>query len=1031
MAAIGSLRVELELADGSFTTRVIRAGTTLRQLTTQAGETVVAVRRLDSTLGNLTDGLKGTVVTLGLARAAVENLYTVFGQWAVSIARTAGEMQRLNVLLRGMSQGITEIEQAAAAGDAVRYLNNLARAAPFALRDLTQAFVRLQAGGIENTTRAMQGLADAVASFGGSREQLERASVALQQMAGKGVISMEELRQQLGEAVPSALPLLARALGTSVDDLVKRISDGAVRAGPALNALTAEFERTFGGRAQAMMMTFNGQVQQLQNNWMRLQALAGGLDASGNTIQGGFLDTLTKAMQALNTQLMSPEAQGAAIRLGQILGNVTNHMITFGGWIAKNSEALITFGTIAGGLLGLSLLTRMVQALSVALWASALSSTLAVTSALTALATGAIPTAIAGFLMIGRSINAVTLSTLGAVAALRSLSFASVGLTLVTALGQAGLVLGTLSTVAARTFAGLIAWMTAAGMAAYTLRLALVILATGGVIGIVYGAFTLLGTALDWISAKYRQLTRDSGAAYDRIRQGATDVSTIAAATAEADAVRASVAAAIDQLKQLRDFQAGRGSGRRLNLDAVDGQGVTTSSGAASLRRGANNAQAAAEDQRVLEAAIAQRETTIREGNERIALSTAAIQGASAKREEQLAEQAADLATARTNSTLLLQRGIYQQFGRTLEEARRTIDREFNANEISRTERDARLNAVARDNLSSQLAIYGQERQAWQATLDAAYDAQRTAMDTGNVEMQRTQEAIVRRAQENLERVKRAQEEAIDLASRGPGAGSFGEANNVETRTRQAETMLRNLTARIAELSAQSTGLGGELERINSLMDQGLFRGVLPDKLEDIRAAAAEVDRLDESLRKFRAAQQGLQRIDTGLDQAQRELQGYIDRLNDPTLPEAQRRFISFQREMEEALRKVAIATNGVGAAFDAAAAKTNQAIDLARQGAAAANLESYFSRTQNAETEALPRAQRLALRLAAIRTERDAMLSSALAIGNARERAAAMARVEQRASFLEARAARENTAALASASRRTARGGHRRPPRA
>ena len=41
------------------------------------------------------------------------------------------------------------------------------------------------------------------AQFGGDSEiPLKRAAIAIQQMSGKGVISMEELRQQLGEAVP-------------------------------------------------------------------------------------------------------------------------------------------------------------------------------------------------------------------------------------------------------------------------------------------------------------------------------------------------------------------------------------------------------------------------------------------------------------------------------------------------------------------------------------------------------------------------------------------------------------------------------------------------------------------------------------------------------------------------------------------------------------------------------------------------------------------------------------------------------------
>lgn len=65
--------------------------------------------------------------------------------------------------------------------------------------------------------------------FGKSSEELKRASVAIQQMAGKGVISMEELRQQFGEAVPDAMGMMARAASVSMGDLVA-VSTGTVEA---------------------------------------------------------------------------------------------------------------------------------------------------------------------------------------------------------------------------------------------------------------------------------------------------------------------------------------------------------------------------------------------------------------------------------------------------------------------------------------------------------------------------------------------------------------------------------------------------------------------------------------------------------------------------------------------------------------------------------------------------------------------------------------------------------------------------------
>ena len=47
---------------------------------------------------------------------------------------------------------------------------------------------------------------------------------ALAQMASKGTVSMEELRQQLGDRLPGALGLAAKGLGITEQELIKLVS---------------------------------------------------------------------------------------------------------------------------------------------------------------------------------------------------------------------------------------------------------------------------------------------------------------------------------------------------------------------------------------------------------------------------------------------------------------------------------------------------------------------------------------------------------------------------------------------------------------------------------------------------------------------------------------------------------------------------------------------------------------------------------------------------------------------------------------
>ncbi|WP_142243439.1 tape measure protein, partial [Klebsiella pneumoniae] len=86
-------------------------------------------------------------------------------------------------------------------------------------------------------SQSLKALVDSVARFGGDSELLKRAAVAVQQMSGKGVVSMEELRQQLGEAVPNAMKAMADAAGITMGELTKAVSSGTVEAKQALSLM--------------------------------------------------------------------------------------------------------------------------------------------------------------------------------------------------------------------------------------------------------------------------------------------------------------------------------------------------------------------------------------------------------------------------------------------------------------------------------------------------------------------------------------------------------------------------------------------------------------------------------------------------------------------------------------------------------------------------------------------------------------------------------------------------------------------------
>jgi len=120
----------------------------------------------------------------------------------------------------------------------------------FSIFDVTQALVRFKAAGVPDATFAVKALADAVSAFGGGKDELDRASVAIQQIAGKGVVSMEELRQQLGEAIPFALKVLAKSTNRNMGQLINDIQQGKISADEFNASFFKGLDEAFGGASE-------------------------------------------------------------------------------------------------------------------------------------------------------------------------------------------------------------------------------------------------------------------------------------------------------------------------------------------------------------------------------------------------------------------------------------------------------------------------------------------------------------------------------------------------------------------------------------------------------------------------------------------------------------------------------------------------------------------------------------------------------------------------------------------------------------
>lgn len=203
-----------------------------------------AMRALSSTVGQLA----GAYSALELGKAFID-------------ANVQIEMLRRSMTV---ITGSTE-----AAAQEIDFLRKTADSAGRAVGEIAGAFVRfsasartagIPAAAVRDTFEAT---VVAAGKLGLSSDKAALALDALAQMASKGVVSMEELRGQLGDALPGALAVAAKGLGVSTGELTKMVETGQV--------LTEDFLPAF---AQAMRETYGGAAQQtvgLSQAWDRLK----------------------------------------------------------------------------------------------------------------------------------------------------------------------------------------------------------------------------------------------------------------------------------------------------------------------------------------------------------------------------------------------------------------------------------------------------------------------------------------------------------------------------------------------------------------------------------------------------------------------------------------------------------------------------------------------------------------------------------------------------------------------------------------
>ena len=186
-------------------------------------------------------------------------------------------------------------KDAGLAASQIQFLKDSANAAGVSYGDLSKDFIRFSASmksaniPLQQSNELFAALTRAAGSLGMSAEETSGALNALGQMASKGVVSMEELRQQLGDRLPGAFGLVAKGLGITEAALVDLVSSGSLAARDVFPALTGALK------------TMHGETNGLSNAWERLKNLLKG--TAQDLGDAGWATILSGAIKLLGTTL--------------------------------------------------------------------------------------------------------------------------------------------------------------------------------------------------------------------------------------------------------------------------------------------------------------------------------------------------------------------------------------------------------------------------------------------------------------------------------------------------------------------------------------------------------------------------------------------------------------------------------------------------------------------------------------------------------------------------------------------------------
>ena len=273
-----------------------------QQLAQDANLSTLQLAKFRAELGDTRGALATLSNGLGLSKAAILAFAAAVafgGQACLEAALQADRLSKAYTTITGSSS---------AAQQQLSYLYDVSNRLGLQFQSTAEAAKTFFAAGKDTTLeKDMNGIFEAVASAGAalslSTDDMHGAFIALGQMISKGKVQAEELRGQLGERLPGAFQLAAKAMNMTTAELDKFMADGKLTAEDLLPKLAKVMQEDFGAAAEAASQGLQGALNRLSTEWTLFKSSIVDSDAAVagiNAVRGAVgglqtaFDTLAK-----------------------------------------------------------------------------------------------------------------------------------------------------------------------------------------------------------------------------------------------------------------------------------------------------------------------------------------------------------------------------------------------------------------------------------------------------------------------------------------------------------------------------------------------------------------------------------------------------------------------------------------------------------------------------------------------------------------------------------------------------------------